>query len=649
MKSTFKIISCILLVLSSLKGNAQTKFGDNKTTINGSSLLELESTNKGLLMPRISLTNTTTWGLATATPVNGMVVYNTNTAMAGTAAAPTLTGIAGMYYWDGAKWVGMAGQQKTQTDSVYWALHGNAGTTPPVAVGTAAGTNNYWGTTDTKNLALGTNGTTRAIFDQNGNAFGGNGSLVSTGGFLGFGGNFIWGVNDTTINSDVSAVFGAFNRSGGDMNLIGGGYNKISNSGNLAGGTNNFSSGGLNLISGNTNNSTGSGNAIFGLSNKVASDNSIVGGERDTLVQTAGYSAVFGRFNKDSAAYTLVSGRSNIAGLNSLYSSISGTGNTISTSGSSEGNMMFGIGSTIDGTYSAANLVGGYYNSIHATESSSNANAVFGYLNTLNGPRAGQNLVGGTAHQIWSTGNAVTGSNNKIGLNTNYNVVGGNSNVIPDDPSLNAFGGRNAIFGGENKDSAAFTLVAGFQNSISTNAWYSTVSGYYNHIYGGVAVGIFGTANNAYNTPGFFNNNGGGFISGSSNNLINNNSSAIFGESNTVYGNTSGTTGAFVAGSNNKDSASFTFAAGQYNIIKPGATNSVALGANNTAGHTNSFALGNGATTTKANQLVAKFSGGVVLSPLPSYATDAAADADATLPSGSLYKLTGSRAVFQKP
>lgn len=34
---------------------------------------------------------------------------------------------------------------------------------------------------------------------------------------------------------------------------------------------------------------------------------------------------------------------------------------------------------------------------------------------------------------------------------------------------------------------------------------------------------------------------------------------------------------------------------------------------------------------------------------LPSYADDAAADADATLPSGALYKVTGNRTIFQKP
>jgi len=86
---------------------AQVKIGDNPITINAGSALEIESTNKGLLMPRISLTNTTTWGLAgTAAP--GMHVYNTNLAITSTNTVyPTLLAKKGEYYWDGTGWVAL--------------------------------------------------------------------------------------------------------------------------------------------------------------------------------------------------------------------------------------------------------------------------------------------------------------------------------------------------------------------------------------------------------------------------------------------------------------------------------------------------------------------------------------------------------------
>ena len=51
--------------------NAQVKVGDNPTTLGASSLLELESTNKALVITRVANK------AAIATPVNGMVIYDT--------------------------------------------------------------------------------------------------------------------------------------------------------------------------------------------------------------------------------------------------------------------------------------------------------------------------------------------------------------------------------------------------------------------------------------------------------------------------------------------------------------------------------------------------------------------------------------------
>lgn len=74
---------------------AQVKIGDNPTTINANSMLEVESTNKGLLLPRLPLTQTTS-PAPLAAHVAGMTVYNTATA---NDVAP------GFYYNDGTKWV----------------------------------------------------------------------------------------------------------------------------------------------------------------------------------------------------------------------------------------------------------------------------------------------------------------------------------------------------------------------------------------------------------------------------------------------------------------------------------------------------------------------------------------------------------------
>ena len=73
-----KNLQCYLLAITlsfiAYKGDAQLKVGNNPTTIGASSLLELESTTKGLVLPRM----TTAQVSAIASPVKGMQVFNTD-------------------------------------------------------------------------------------------------------------------------------------------------------------------------------------------------------------------------------------------------------------------------------------------------------------------------------------------------------------------------------------------------------------------------------------------------------------------------------------------------------------------------------------------------------------------------------------------
>ena len=75
--------------------SAQVKIGDNVTSINASSALEIESSNKGLLFPRVALTSTTSFAPLSA-HVAGMTVYNTATMGDVT---------PGMYTDNGSAWV----------------------------------------------------------------------------------------------------------------------------------------------------------------------------------------------------------------------------------------------------------------------------------------------------------------------------------------------------------------------------------------------------------------------------------------------------------------------------------------------------------------------------------------------------------------
>jgi hypothetical protein len=122
--------------------NAQTKIKDGTITgtpvlPNSSAILELESNNKGLLLPRVGLTATSTWGLA-GSSTYGMTVYDTTTAITGTTGYPALSGGKGVYYWDGTGWVAVG-----NASGQFWSLTGNSGTN--------SGTN-FLGTTDNHGL-----------------------------------------------------------------------------------------------------------------------------------------------------------------------------------------------------------------------------------------------------------------------------------------------------------------------------------------------------------------------------------------------------------------------------------------------------------------------------------------------------------------
>lgn len=110
--ATMKKTILLSIVLSSfmLSINAQVKIKDGTIASAdapmSSAVLEIESSNKGLLLPRVALTATNVASpLSSAMGVlAGMTVYNTATSGSGD------TGVTpGVYYNDGSKWVRAAG------------------------------------------------------------------------------------------------------------------------------------------------------------------------------------------------------------------------------------------------------------------------------------------------------------------------------------------------------------------------------------------------------------------------------------------------------------------------------------------------------------------------------------------------------------
>lgn len=100
--------------------------GIGTPTPNNSALVEIASTTRGVLVPRIVLTATTV-AAPVAAPATSLLVYNTNTAADVT---------PGYYFWDGSKWVRLIDANNNSND---WKLLGNAGTNAAI---------NFIGTTD---------------------------------------------------------------------------------------------------------------------------------------------------------------------------------------------------------------------------------------------------------------------------------------------------------------------------------------------------------------------------------------------------------------------------------------------------------------------------------------------------------------------
>ncbi|OFY87609.1 MAG: hypothetical protein A3F72_13515 [Bacteroidetes bacterium RIFCSPLOWO2_12_FULL_35_15] len=117
------------------------------------SMLDIVSTTKGLLIPRVVLTDVTTWAPLTGTAVDGVIVYST--------ANPTGGSGTGYYYWSTvatAHWVNLIDNLNPGTP---WLTIGNTGLTSPAAPATygtslIASTENWMGHTDAKDIVFGT-------------------------------------------------------------------------------------------------------------------------------------------------------------------------------------------------------------------------------------------------------------------------------------------------------------------------------------------------------------------------------------------------------------------------------------------------------------------------------------------------------------
>ena len=121
---------------------------------NSSAMLDVKSTSKGMLIPRVALTGTADV-TTVPSPATSLMVYNTTAAGTGTTAV-----VPGYYYWNGSAWVRMVASTAA-TNTVYKTLIPFASGTQITLTTTAPGP-----TRQASLVSFGTSGTT-TIFNGN--------------------------------------------------------------------------------------------------------------------------------------------------------------------------------------------------------------------------------------------------------------------------------------------------------------------------------------------------------------------------------------------------------------------------------------------------------------------------------------------------
>lgn len=121
MKTTLKTALLLMLVILALNLKAQVSINTSGLAPDGSSMLDITSTNKGVLIPRILFAS------RPASPINGLLIYQTD-------------GTPGFYYYNGAAWVRLYSGSGNA-----WDILGNAGT---------SSVTNFIGTTDAVDFVM---------------------------------------------------------------------------------------------------------------------------------------------------------------------------------------------------------------------------------------------------------------------------------------------------------------------------------------------------------------------------------------------------------------------------------------------------------------------------------------------------------------
>lgn len=184
--SKFQILF-ITILLFSLSGTAQVGIGT--TTPAGGSILDVTSTNKGLLVPRVNIANLATIAPVTGGATVGLLVWNTNATQG-----------LGYHYWDGSRWIPIG------NGGVDWALGGNTITAA-----------NFLGTTNNQSLNLRTNNINRMRIQNNGQVTVNRGAANAIAGDI----FSVFTTNSSAVNGYATNGFGVYGQASSGFATLG--------------------------------------------------------------------------------------------------------------------------------------------------------------------------------------------------------------------------------------------------------------------------------------------------------------------------------------------------------------------------------------------------------------------------------------------
>lgn len=440
----------MFVILMPFLANSQQNVGIGTTTPNASSMLDISSSNKGLLIPRVALTSTTSPS-PLGSFVAGMMVYNT-----ATAGTPPNNVTPGFYLCNGVQW-----ERPIGGSSGGWSLSGNSGTNSTI---------NFIGTTDNQDVVLKRNNVRAGLINE----------------------------------ADGNTSFGALSlnpANTGDVNTAFG-YGVL--------GSNTTGNGNLGLgVAVLYNNTTGEGNIGLGfqslLSNTGGNANIAIGAEALALNKTGegGIAIGNGAMTKINDTTTPFDNTNIAIGTNALKGSITPINNT------GLNNNVIGFETMINNTAGSNNSALGYQTLFNNTTGSGNVALGFSAL-YHNTDRSGLVAIGDSALYYNGFGQSVSYHavrNTAVGGRSLASNTIGDENTAIGYLSMNR--NTNGYFNAAVGSSALYSNTSGTGNTATgMNALFNNLSGYNSTASGLQALfsNTFGFENTAYGADALYSN-----------------------------------------------------------------------------------------------------------------------------------------------